>query len=467
MEWAQKRKILYATMFAAVVILLAIYPIYQATHQDPTCFDKKQNGTETGVDCGGGCAVSCIADIKAPRIVWAKAFFLGGTSYDLGAYIENSNANSGVKNARYTFRVLDSAGAVLAEKMGSTEIAPGAGFVLFEPRVNIVGNPARVDVIWSQNDISNWVKASTPSSVVTTKNQNLKNVDSSPRFDATLVNTDQDNPVANLTLSAVIYDSARHPIALSRTSVDAIPVGGSQDVFFTWPNRFSKHTGGGVCTTPVDTMLVIDRSGSMDVGRKNPPEPLTSAKNAASTYIDAAMLVDKVGLVSFATTATDPIDHNLSLDHNAVKASVAEMAVEKGALQYTDLGEALRAAVVELKGTRHTADAKSIIVAMTDGVANRPLDPANANNKAFPEQYATQVANAARAAGIEVYTIGLGQDLNTAFLRDQISTDASHYYKAPTAADLVGVYKNISETICKEEGFITDIIITPRAVFAQ
>lgn len=461
-DWAQKRKIIYALGFGIAVILIAAYPVYNVTHPASTCFDKKQNGGETGVDCGGPCALYCAVDIKPLHIVWTKAFSLGGSTYDLGAYVENPNTKAGIKNAHYTFRVTNTTGEVLLEKTGSTEIAPGSAFVLFEPQVSISGSPDNVDVVFNPDDATHWLKASTALSIVTTKNQNLKNADSSPRFDATLVNTDLQNPVSNLTLSAVVYDALRHPVALSRTYVDNIPMGETQDIFFTWPNRFSKHTGGGICTTPVDTVLVLDRSGSMNASGK-----LTGAKNAASAYIDAAEQIDKLGLISFATTVTNPIDHELTLDHEAVKSSIAAVTVDTGSLQYTDLGEALRAAVLELQSPHHLASAKSVIVALTDGITNRPLDPENVKNKAYPEKYAIQVADAARSAGIELYTIGLGADINTTFLRDRVATDFSHYFKAPTAASLQGIYQKISETVCKEEGFITDIVITPRAIFAN
>lgn len=462
MEWAKKRKIMYASGFALFIILLAIYPTYKITHPAPTCFDNRQNGNETGVDCGGSCALVCTADAKPLRVVWAKAFSLGGPSYDLGAYIENPNPKAGIKNARYNFRVFDSAGNVIAEKQGATEIAPGAGLVLFEPHISISGVPDRTEVVFNPDDISRWIRSKVDPSIITTKNQNLKNVDTSPRFDATLVNTDLVYPVSNLTLNAIVYDALRHPIAVSRTFVDSIPPDGTQDIFFTWPNRFSKHTGGGICTTPVDTVLVLDRSGSMNTGRK-----LVSAKNAANIYIDTAEQVDKIGLISFATTVSNPIDHGLSLSRDEIKSSLNAVEVEKGSLQYTDFGEALRAAVIELQGDRHTKGAKSIIVALTDGIANRPEDPQNPKNKAYPEKYAIQVAEAARSAGIEVYTIGLGKDINTKFLRDRIATDASHYFMAPTAAYLEDAYKKISQTVCKEEGFITDVVVTQQATFAQ
>lgn len=462
MDWSQKRKILYAVLFGLAVIIIVAYPIYRAANPAPTCFDKKQNGDETGVDCGGSCSRTCLVDVKPLRTVWAKVFPLGGSVYDLAAYIENSNTKSGVKNARYTLRVLDAAGVVLIEKTGSTEIAPGATIVLFEPQVAITGNPDRVEVVFNQDDISQWVKAKMPSTIITTKNQNLKNVDSAPRFDATLVNTDLVKDVNNLTLSAIVYDALRNPIGVSRTYVDTIPQSGTQDIFFTWPNRFSKHTGGGICTTPVDTMLVLDRSGSMNAGGK-----LAAAKAAASAYVDTAEQADKIGFISFATTASNPIDQMLSSDRDAVKKVINAIAVEKGSLQYTDLGEALRSAVLELQSPRQVPNAKPVIIALTDGVANRPLNPTKKGDKTFPEKYATDVALAARSMGIELYTIGLGKDINAAFLRDRIATDPAHYFNAPVAADLGDAYKKISETVCKQEGFITDIVITQPATFVE
>ncbi len=467
MEWSERRRILYALGFAGLIILLAAYPTYLLLNNPPTCFDQKQNGTETGVDCGGGCALSCSSEIKAPRVVWAKVFSLGGNYYDLGAYVENQNAKAGVKNARYTFRVYDAAGSILSEKSNSTEIAPGLGFVLFEPNVMMTGIPDRVEVTFVPDDLTRWLKSSTAPSILSTKNQQLKNTDTKPRFDAVLVNTDPVNSVTNLTLSAVIYDALRHPIAVSKTYVDSISASGEQGIFFTWPNKFTKNPRGGMCTTPVDTMLVFDRSGSMDVGHKNPPEPLTTAKNAALAYLDTAKSSDKVGLVSFADTASSPIDHELSLDHGAASSTLSALAISKNGLQNTNLGDALKAAFEELQSARHASPAKKVIVVLTDGDANRPLDPVKQSNGAYAKEYAAGFAAEAQKSGVQVYAIGLGTSVNEAFLRDRIAGDPARYFSAPTAESLQTIYKTISETVCPPENFITEIIVTPRAIFAE
>lgn len=245
MEWSKKWRIIYGLSFAAAVVLLAAYPVYLVTHPVPTCSDQKQNGAETGVDCGGGCTLQCVAEMKTPRVLWAKAFYLGGPYYDLGAFVENPNARAGVKSARYAFQVFDKEGKLIVEKKGATEIAPGVGFALFEPNIAISGTPDHTEVVFEPSDLSRWVKARVSPSIVVPKNQTLKNVDTKPRLEATLMNTDFVNNVANLTVNAIIYNTSRIPVAVSRTFVDAIQKGGEQDIFFTWPRRFTEDSNDG------------------------------------------------------------------------------------------------------------------------------------------------------------------------------------------------------------------------------
>ena len=467
MEWSQKRKIVYAVSFSLLVILLAAYPTYKIVYKAPTCFDGKQNGIELGLDCGGGCNLFCATQITVPRVVWAKAFPVAQGFYDLGAYIENPNQTAGLKAVHYTMRMLDSSGQSLGTSEGILEIPPGEPLLIFVPNVKASSIPETVQVEFKQDDMKKWVKATTVSEVLAVKNQSLKNTDTRPRLDATLVNTDRVNDVGQVTISAVIYDAAKNPVAVSETYSEGIARGAEQNIFFTWQSRFTKNARGGMCANPVDTMLVFDRSGSMNVGAKKPPEPLTTAKNAAIAYIDSTEIKDQVGLVSFAGTASNPIDNELSRDYERVKTAVSGISISTTGLQYTNLGEALKMALSELTSGRHNKDAKRAIVALTDGVANRPLDPIHTNNTSYAETYAIGFADEARKSGVEVYAIGLGTSFNEAFLRDRIATTPAHYFSAPTAGELESIYKKISASVCKEESFIKEVIIRPRTVFAQ
>jgi hypothetical protein len=473
MDWSQRRKILYAAGVAGALVLLASYPLYKVIYKAPTCSDQKQNGTEAGIDCGGICSRACVSQTKPLRVLWAKAFATASGKYDVGAYVENPNLEVGIKTLHYTLRIKDKDGRVLGERVRVTEIPPAASVLLFESNFAFTGIPERVDVEWNPADLAVWTKAQTMSTNIITKNQSLKNTDTTPRFDATLVNTDLVNSVGQVDVGAIIYDSARNPVAVSSTVVYDIPKGGEQNIFFTWPSRFTKIPRGGACPSPVDTMLLVDRSGSMDIGRQNPPEPLTTIKNALNTYVNRAALIDKLGVVSFATTVSIPLDQELSVDHEKVAQSIQDINVLKGSVQDTDIGDAIKTATVEFQSSRHAGDAKKVAILLTDGVPNRPLDPAN-KNRIYAQEDASDTAASARSAGVEIYAIGLGSGVNEAFLRDKIASDVHHYFSAVAPEDLQGIYTNIAGSVCKKEGtdlptenFITEIVMTPHAVFAE
>lgn len=451
--------------FIVAFLVMVSYPTYKALFPAPICFDQKQNGAETGIDCGGGCSLYCSFEVKAPRTVWAKAFFVTSGYYDMAAYVENPNLKAGIQSTKYKIRGIDIDGKTVAERSGIMDIPPASTFLVFEGGFALDKIPEKVEIEWNIDDLARWTKATQIESVIMSKNIILKNTDTKPRLNATLVNTDPVSRVEKTVLGAIIYDALRHPIAVSRTYVDGLPKSGEADIFFTWPSRITKNPTSGICTTPVDTMLVFDRSGSMNVGRKTPPEPLTTAKTAAMAYVDSAELIDKVGLVSFATTESKPIDHELSSDNQNIKNAIANMSIDNVSLQYTNLGDAIKAAALELASARHTKDAKGVIVALTDGIANRPLDPINPKNTKYAEEYASTQANDARMQGIDVYAIGLGKGTDEAYLRDRIAMNDDRYFNAPTAADLQSVYKKIAESVCKPENFITDIVITPGVVF--
>lgn len=79
----------------------------------PTCFDAKQNGTETGVDCGGGCAPcgqKYARDIEVDSMV---TFSSGDTRTVVVAYLKNPNDDFGFRDVIYTITAKDGSGATI------------------------------------------------------------------------------------------------------------------------------------------------------------------------------------------------------------------------------------------------------------------------------------------------------------------------------------------------------------------
>jgi hypothetical protein len=93
------------------------------------------------------------------------------------------------------------------------------------------------------------------------------------------------------------------------------------------------------------------------------------------------------------------------------------------------------AAAAELASARHQADHAPVLILLTDGRSNPQ-----------PAAAAVARAGAAKAAGIRVYTVGLGADLDEAALREMAS-GAGAYHHAPTAEELAGIYRTIAVDI--------------------
>lgn len=149
---------------------------------------------------------------------------------------------------------------------------------------------------------------------------------------------------------------------------------------------FETITGEGI-----DIMLALDISGSMQAEDFKPNNRLYVAKQVVSDFLSRVQN-DRVGLVVFAAKSFTRCP--LTLDYEVLKSMLKDVDVgmiEDG----TAIGLALANCVARLKDS----NAKSkVIILLTDGVNNRgEIDPITA-------------ASLAKAAGVRVYTIGVGKE---------------------------------------------------------
>jgi len=170
-----------------------------------------------------------------------------------------------------------------------------------------------------------------------------------------------------------------------------------------------------------DVLLAIDRSGSM-AGAK-----LAAAQAAARTFTE---LLDvrhhRVGLVAFETTASivSPLSTDLVRTIDALDGLAATGS--------TNLAAAIDTAVAHLVAAGRP-DALPVVVLLTDGRQNGPGDPLLA-------------ADAARRSGTQLYTIGLGADVNRPALV-AIAGRQDRFFDAPMPEDLFPVYGEILRSV--------------------
>ncbi len=201
----------------------------------------------------------------------------------------------------------------------------------------------------------------------------------------------------------------------------------------------------------VEITLALDISGSMASLDFEPQNRLQASKQVISDFI-AERPYDKIGLVIFAHEAFS--QSPLTLDHNMVTRSMdqVELAGDLG----LDDGTAIGLGIANAANMLSNSDAESkIVILLTDGVNNAgQIDPLTA-------------AEAAKALGIKVYTIGAGKPgqvpvpvqsflggnqivyqesiLDEATLQQVADITGGMYFRAEDTSGLKAVYDEIND----------------------
>lgn len=227
---------------------------------------------------------------------------------------------------------------------------------------------------------------------------------------------------------------------------------------------------------PVDVMLVIDISGSMDgqiapwglncrlpcddfqdpddpnycigcgtetcptcndcdsdghwADQNETPCAINDAKNASKVFVDQLnSLMDKSGVVAFNQTAY--LYRGLIDDKSSVKSSIDTIYANQGA--GTGIGEGITAATNELTTPNGRDGVDDVQILLTDGRNNVGRPPLEAAQEAADNN-------------IKIYTIGLGEPghFDESLLNDIADMTGGKYYHAPNSTELEEIYKEIA-----------------------
>jgi len=200
----------------------------------------------------------------------------------------------------------------------------------------------------------------------------------------------------------------------------------------------------------IDIALALDISGSMAALDFQPQNRLAAAQQVMAEFIDSRDF-DRIGLVVFAREAFN--QSPLTTDHRVLQDLLAsvELAPDLGIRDGTAIGMGLANAAAMLRDS--PGDSK-VVILLTDGVNNAgQLDPLTS-------------AEAARALGIRVYTIGAAKPgrvpapvmnafgqrqivyqesvLDEDTLRQIADTTGGLYFRAEDTAGLEAIYEQIN-----------------------
>jgi Mg-chelatase subunit ChlD len=448
--WAMKRRLAYGGGFMGVILIFLSIISFSIFYKEPTCYDRSANGGEAGIDCGGTCVRICAAEVIPLKVLWVEPFRVSENTYNVVAYIENRNLDKGIEKLPYTIRLFDDKGEIL-NREGITEMPPDVTYPLFEGRIATSERvPTYATIEFGEDPV--WVPARQNGERYMTERRELSGADKKPVITAVVKNESREE-AQEVDVVATIFNSQGIPLTASRTKVPLFPGGSTKQVTFTWQEPIAKTIR--TCEVPSDIAIAIDLSGSMNNDAEEPPEPITSVLRAAKDFALRLNKGDQTALVTFATEAESVSE--LTPDRSLVGTLIGNLVIKPESEQgSTNTGDGLLNSLRELESARHNEDARRAIVLLTDGLATAP-DP-------DPELYARDAATLAKQKGIELFTIGLGTDLNEAFLKE-IATDEEHYFRAPTTQTLGKIYESITSALCEERAAQIQIVAKPQGTY--
>lgn len=178
--------------------------------------------------------------------------------------------------------------------------------------------------------------------------------------------------------------------------------------------------------TPFDLMLVLDGSGSIA------PPNFELARRFARTVVNSCLFVpgSRAGVVEYSSTAR--LIQALSGDRGQVDLALRAMLQSGG---NTATGAAINLAQSHLTSNQRQG-VKNLIIVLTDGQFNIGPNPITA-------------ANAARAAGSELFAIGVGGSVNRAELEGIANQpSASHVFEVTDFASLQAALAPVVGAVC-------------------
>lgn len=183
----------------------------------------------------------------------------------------------------------------------------------------------------------------------------------------------------------------------------------------------------------VDVAMIVDTSMSMgEPTQAGGKTKLQAAIDAMRQLVGLLKPGDQAAVIWFNDDTSVMVP--LTSDHASLAAALDGLWATQA--PGTHIHEGLLAALNELVSVRHVADSNRAVVLVTDG----------RQDEIVGAQAVRDAAAAVKAAGIEVYAVGLGANVDAVLLGEVASSPAT-LSLAPNAEDLEAIYRRIAIVI--------------------
>lgn len=194
------KQFLYGTLYILIFAGITWGIYFIKFKPAPSCFDNRQNGGETGVDCGGSC-ISCEIKNLKPLSIETINLFANDRVYSASAKVKNPNSDFSASSFDYVVNFYDKNGDILQSIKNSSFVYPNEAKPIIEAGIKITNGIPNKAEIKIDNQSVVWEK---PENFFR-PNYDLKNVSTTIENGRVIINGDITNK-DNFTISKVIAD---------------------------------------------------------------------------------------------------------------------------------------------------------------------------------------------------------------------------------------------------------------------
>ncbi|MCW4033398.1 MAG: VWA domain-containing protein [Candidatus Bathyarchaeota archaeon] len=250
--------------------------------------------------------------------------------------------------------------------------------------------------------------------------------------------------IAVILASILIISSLHVPYAFSQTNLTPNRTTSPTRVMEDETIRITIELegAGDISASPVDTMMVIDKSASM-AGDK-----IADAKTAAKALLTLTNELDRAGLISFGSSIK--IKYELAIMNSTNKEDLEDEIDDITTSGQTNIYDAI-IATNDLLNDSPRQNVPKVQILLTDGAHNYPTTR--------PDSDFEDLAEDTRDQGITIFTIGLGVDTNEERLGMIANITGGRFFYAPTSDDLPEIFRDIARMLALVG---TDIVVTER-----
>lgn len=237
MNWSTRRKLAYGVSIFLIITVVFLYTFRNRLFPRPTCFDKKQNAYESGVDCGGTCSLKCAQDVIPLTVKWSRALLTSPNTYDIVAMISNKNIDNTTRSLGYSFIIYDDSGQVITTVTGSTTAPIDGDFPIIRQNVKLTQKPK--EVITQLIDGPHFKVKEKPTSPTIRQVNERYEAGSIPRVYASIINTKRIT-ISNLPIRVILYDMYDNAMASGETFIPFLGKEEMKNISFTWDMPFEQ-----------------------------------------------------------------------------------------------------------------------------------------------------------------------------------------------------------------------------------